>query len=77
MLHVKSAKYLKNHRLWVSFDDGTEGQVDLSGALQGVMFEPLRDENYFSRFAVDPELATVVWPNGADFAPEFLKERLL
>lgn len=77
MLHVKSAKYLNNHRLWVSFDDGTEGQVDLSSALHGMMFEPLRDENYFSRVSVDPELETVVWPNGADFAPEFLKERLL
>ena len=41
-----------------------------------MIFEPLRDENYFSRVSVDPELETVVWPNGADFAPEFLKERL-
>lgn len=57
--------------------DGTEGQIDLSSDLQGQVFEPLRDESYFSRVSVDPELETVFWPNGADFAPELLKARLL
>lgn len=52
-------------RLW--FDDGTEGELDLGTflRLQGV-FEPLQDPGYFRLVRVDPELGTVVWPNGAD-----------
>jgi len=36
------------------------------------MFAPLRDQQVFARASVHPELRTVIWPNGADFAPEFL-----
>jgi hypothetical protein len=73
MLHVKSAKYLSGFKLWVAFDDGTAGEVDLDGVLKGPVFDSLQDVNMFKRFAVDPELATLVWYNGADLAPEFLK----
>jgi hypothetical protein len=59
----------------VVFEDGTEGDVDLSEELYGEVFEPLRDPGYFRKFRVDPELRTIVWPNGADFAPEFLYEK--
>ena len=74
MLHIKSVKPLSDFRIWVAFDDGTEGQVDLEGHLKGSVFEPLRDREYFSRVSIDPELETIVWPNGADLAPEFVKE---
>lgn len=74
MLHIKSVKYLSGFRLWVAFDDGTEGQVDLQEHLRGPIFEPLQDERYFARVSIDPELETIVWPNGADFAPEFVKQ---
>ncbi len=74
MLHVKFVKYISDYKLWVVFDDGTSGEVDLDGVLDGPIFEPLKDLAIFKRVAVDPELETVVWPNGADLAPEFLKE---
>ena len=74
MLHVKSAKHISNFILWVSFDDGTSGNIDLKDSLNGSMFLPLKDINVFSKVSVDPELETVVWPNGADLAPEFLKD---
>ena len=74
MLHIKSVKYISEFKLWVAFDDGTEGQVDFKGQLQGPIFEPLKDEEFFSKVTVDPELETIVWPNGADLAPEFVKE---
>jgi|TARA_R110000868_G_scaffold32617_7_gene118766 hypothetical protein len=74
MLHIKSAKYISDFTLWVAFDDGTSGNVDLKGALEGPVFLPLKDVNIFSKVSVDPELETVVWPNGADLAPEFLKD---
>ncbi|MDP2140103.1 MAG: DUF2442 domain-containing protein [Gammaproteobacteria bacterium] len=74
MLHIKSVKYISGFRIWVAFDDGTKGEVDLEGYLQGPVFEPLNDQDIFSKVSVDPELETIVWPNGADLAPEFVKE---
>jgi hypothetical protein len=74
MLHIRSAKYLSGFKLWLVFDDGTAGEVDLDGVLTGPVFDVLKDIDIFKKVAVDPELETVVWPNGADLAPEFLKE---
>jgi len=74
MLHIKAAKHISDFKLWLSFDDGSSGEVDLTGTLIGPMFEPLKNIDAFSKVAVDPELETVVWPNGADLAPEYLKE---
>ncbi|WP_062058073.1 DUF2442 domain-containing protein [Cellvibrio sp. OA-2007] len=74
MLHIRSAKYLSGFKLWLVFDDGTAGEVDLDGVLTGPVFEVLKNVDIFKKVAVDPELETVVWPNGADLAPEFLKE---
>lgn len=73
MLHIKSAKYLSGYKLWIAFDDGTSGEVDLANEFKGSMFEPLKDLAEFQNVSVDPELETIVWPNGADLAPEFLK----
>jgi len=74
MLHIRSVKYISGFKIWVSFDDGTSGEVDLEGELNGPVFEPLKDQETFSKVSVDPELETIVWPNGADLAPEFVKE---
>jgi len=70
------AKYVHGYTLWVRFADGSEGEVDLKDELHGEVFEPLRDGAFFSQVWLDPELRTVVWPNGADFAPEFLRSAL-
>jgi hypothetical protein len=75
-LHVKEAKYLHDYVIWSRFNDGTEGEVDLAKELEGEVFGPLRDKRKFRRFRVDPELETVVWENGAGFAPEFLYENM-
>lgn len=69
---VVEVKPLPNFRLWVRFLDGSSGTVDLSHELWGPMFEPLTNPDVFDQASVDPELETVVWPNGADLAPEFL-----
>lgn len=73
-IHVLEAAYRGDHRVWLRFDDGLSGETDLSGELTGEVFEPLRDPSYFARFVVDDTLS---WPNGADFAPEFLHERVV
>jgi len=61
--------------VWLRFRDGTTGEVDLRDALRGPVFEPLRDPEFFKQFRVDPECDTLVWPKGADIAPESLYER--
>ncbi len=71
-LHVKSAKYLDKHRIWLSFNDDSDGIVDLSMELDGEIFEPLKDITYFKSFKIEGH--TLSWDNGADFAPEFLHE---
>ena len=76
ILHVKEAKYLHDYVIRVRFNDGIEGEVDLEDELEGEVFGPLRDKRKFKSFKVDPILETIVWENGADFAPEFLHENL-
>jgi len=73
---VIEAEYLRDYTIHVRFADGTEGDIDLQNELEGEVFEPLRDEAYFKSFRVHPELHTISWPNGADFAPEFLYEKV-
>ena len=72
--HVVAAEYLGDHRVHLRFDDGLEGDIDLADSLDGVVFEPLRDPAYFAGFSI--EGWTLTWPNGADFAPEFLYDRV-
>lgn len=70
---VVDAKYLGGHSVWLRFADGVAGVVDLGDALSGEVFDPLRDPDYFAGFRVEN---TLTWPNGADFAPEFLYGRV-
>jgi hypothetical protein len=72
MIDVTRVDVLDGYRVRLSFLDGTVGDVDLSEHLWGPMFAPLSDPSYFRQVVVDPELGTIVWPNGADFAPEML-----
>jgi hypothetical protein len=64
------------HVVWLCFRDGTSGEIDLAPALHGAIFEPLRDPTVFNQFQIHPEFHTLVWPNGADFAPEFLHDNV-
>ena len=73
---IIEARYVTGHTVWMRFDDGAEGEVDLSHELYGPVFESLKEIGYFRQFVVHPELKTLVWPNGADFAPEFLRSSL-
>ena len=69
------ARHCGRYRVWLRFKDGIEGEVDLEDELWGEVFEPLKDVELFAKLRADPELFTLVWPNGADFAPEFIYER--
>jgi len=74
--HILEARYISGYTLWLRFSDGAQGEVDLTDELYGPIFEPLRNVDAFREFTVHPELRTLVWPNGADFAPEFLRSSL-
>ena len=71
ILHVIEATYLEGYRIRLAFNDGCSGVVDLKDCLDGPVFIPLKDISLFSQFSLEGH--TVSWPNGADFAPEFLR----
>ena len=62
------------YALRVTFDDGTEQVIDFQPVLAGELFAPLRDLKLFNQVWIDPEVHTLVWPNGADFDPATLHD---
>src|SRR5437762_1632342 len=66
---VVSVDVVAPYTVQLRFDDGLERRIDFSGILSGALFGPLRDDALFKQVRVDPEVHTIVWPNGADFAP--------
>jgi hypothetical protein len=73
-LHVTHVSYLKDYQLRLEFNDGKVKDLDLKDELYGEVFEALRELELFRKVAVNPDTGTIEWPNGADFAPEFLYE---
>jgi hypothetical protein len=72
IVHVTDVRCVGSHRLRLEFEDGAAGELDFSGEEWRGVFEPLRDPAFFDQVELDDELGTIVWPNGADFAPETL-----
>lgn len=70
---IRSVEPLDGYVVRLSFEDGTEREIDLEGELWGPIFEALRaDRELFRQVCVDEELGTIVWPNGADMDPDVL-----
>jgi len=74
---LEAADYLDGYRIHLTFSDGTAADVDFANELWGEVFEPLRVISEFQKFRLDRELNTLLWSNGADFAPEYLYEEAL
>jgi hypothetical protein len=74
MRWVTEATYLGGYKLKIRFDNGESKVVDLQWHLDGPIFEPLKDLDFFKSFYVNRDLDTVVWHNDADFSPDFLYE---
>lgn len=70
MSKLKSIEFLDGYVIRARLDDGTTKDVDFESHLWGPMFKPLKDLSVFRSGTMDAELGTVVWPNGADVAPE-------
>ena len=75
MVAVTTIEPLDGYQLRLIFNDGSERVVDLTADLWGPMGEPLRDPAVFRQVRVDPELRTIVWPNGFDLDPDVLHNR--
>ena len=74
ILRIQSVRYLGGYRLYLEFNNGEAGEVDLSSELDGPIFQALKDPDVFA--SVRLEGGTIAWPNGADLAPEYLAERV-
>ena len=73
---IVKLEYVGAYGIKVRFADGVEGEIDLAQELDGEMFEPLRDPQLFAQFRLDPDTHTIVWPNGADLAPKFVRQMM-
>ena len=62
------------YTLRIRFDDKTEQVIDFQAVLEGELFGPLRDPSLFNQVRIDPEVHTLIWPNGADFDPATLHD---
>ncbi|HRD87879.1 MAG: DUF2442 domain-containing protein [Candidatus Accumulibacter sp.] len=72
ILHTTEVTPLSGYRLFLRFNNGESGEVDLSGEIDGEVFEALRDPAVFATASQHPLMRTASWANGADIAPEFL-----
>ena len=77
LVHVTSVEVIAEHRLRLTFEDGAQGEIDASAWEWRGVFEPLEDPEYFRQASLNREAGTVVWPNGADIAPETLHALVL
>ena len=62
------------YTLLIRFDDQSEQRIDFHPILAGDLYAPLRDIKLFNQVGLDPEVHTLVWPNGADFDPATLHD---
>ncbi|MCK5689181.1 DUF2442 domain-containing protein [Myxococcota bacterium] len=75
-VRISDARWVDTYRIWLRFEAGDEGEVDLKEHLWGPVFEPLLEIAKFRNFELDDITGTLSWDTGADFAPEFLYDLL-
>ncbi len=74
IIGVKNVEYIEGFELKITFDNSEIKVVNLENVLEGEIFEPLKNIEYFKQVRVDEEIETICWENGADFSPEYLYE---
>ena|ERR1035437_635946 len=74
IFRVQSFEIVADYKLSVLFDDGTQQTIDFRPILAGELYGPLRETTLFNAVTIDPEVHTLVWPNGADFDPATLHD---
>ncbi len=74
MHYLTEAKHIGEYSILVVFENGETKVVDLELYLEGEIFAPLMDIDYFRKVRLNEDIDTIVWDNGADFSPDFLYE---
>ncbi|MEN9841039.1 MAG: hypothetical protein RL376_839 [Verrucomicrobiota bacterium] len=75
-LHITKVAYLHDYKLELGFNDGTLGEFDFENELAGEIYKPLINKEFFSKVYINPDTETIEWPNGADFAPEYIHSKM-
>lgn len=74
-MDITDVEVLHDHFVRLRFADGVEKSINLDPYLHGPVFAEIRsDAAVFASMKVDPDAGTIVWPNGADLAPDVLYE---
>ena len=71
---VTAFEVISGQTIRVEFEDGVSRVIDFGPVLEGELYGPLRDPAVFTGVRLDPEVGTLVWPNGADFDPATLHD---
>jgi hypothetical protein len=72
LLRIDNVEYIEAYKLRITFSNHETDEVNLVNEIYGEIFESLKNIEYFKQAFLNPETNTIEWPNGADFAPEFL-----
>lgn len=72
LIKVTKAIYLEDYKIELLFNDGFKGVADLKNSINGQVFKPLKNKDYFKSFTQNRW--TIEWDCEADFAPEYLYE---
>lgn len=73
---ITACKPKPNYRVWVRFDDGLEGEVDLSDLVGKGVFEAWKSIDFFNQVRVDPKTDTLAWGDEIDLDPYVLREKI-
>jgi uncharacterized protein DUF2442 len=73
---ITAVEVIRHGVLRLTFADGLNGVVDVLERMIGPVFEDARTPGGFAKVKTDPETGTIVWPGGADLAPDTLYERI-
>ncbi len=72
LIQINSFEIIDDFKLKIYFSDGITNEVDFLPMLKGEIYGPLSENSFFRKVKIDPEVKTLVWPNGADFDPSIL-----
>lgn len=70
---IKSFEIIGPYTLRIEFNDSTFQTINFESILEGELYGPLKELALFNKVKLDREIKTLVWPNGADFDPETLR----
>lgn len=74
---IVSSKPLPNYCVWICFDDGLEGEVDLNDLVGKGVFKAWESVDFFNQVYINPKTATLTWDEDIDLDPYVLREQVL